>query len=44
MLYRGFIALMALAAAALSTMTGALAFDESKYPLRRGQLIRAHSR
>jgi hypothetical protein len=37
MLYRGFIALMALAAAVLSTVTGALAFDESKYPQWKGE-------
>ena len=37
MLYRGFIALMALVAAALSTVTGALAFDESKYPQWKGE-------
>jgi hypothetical protein len=37
MLYRGFIALMALAAAVLSTTTGALAFDESKYPQWKGE-------
>ena len=37
MLYRGFIALIVLAAAALSTMTGARAFDESKYPQWKGE-------
>jgi len=37
MLYRVFIALLVLAAAALSTMTGARAFDESKYPQWKGE-------
>ena len=35
--YRGFIALIALAAAVLTTMAGALAFDESKYPQWKGE-------
>jgi hypothetical protein len=37
MLYRASIALIALSAAVLTTMTGALAFDESKYPQWKGE-------
>jgi hypothetical protein len=37
MLYRFSIALMALAAAVLTTMSGALAFDESRYPQWKGE-------
>ena len=37
MLHRGFIALIALSAAVLTTLTGALAFDELKYPQWKGE-------
>ncbi|HWF93944.1 MAG TPA: hypothetical protein VG291_03190 [Xanthobacteraceae bacterium] len=37
MRYRSFIALIALAAAVSATMTGAWAFDESKYPQWKGE-------
>jgi hypothetical protein len=37
MLHRGSIALIVLAASALTSMSGALAFDESKYPQWKGE-------
>ena len=41
MRYQGFITLIALAAAASATMTGAWGFDESKYPQWKGEWRRA---
>ena len=41
MLYRGSIGAIALAAAVLTTLAGAQAFDESKYPDLKGQWRRS---
>jgi hypothetical protein len=41
MLYRGLIGTVVLAAAFATTLTGAQAFDESKYPDLKGQWVRA---